>query len=303
MPDSILQLAEADALASAWVQHLADERGIRMLLIKGASLSHHGLRDPRTSADVDALIEPGRFDELCDAILAEGWRKRPDILISRLTTLHSRTFLRDGWPCDLDVHSFFPGFLADPADVFDALWVARERLDFAHRTCDIPGRAASILILALHSLRGTRVQRRHVDELEHLVRLPLSAEEIAEIGALARVTGCVATLESVLPRLGVHVEPTEAELASTDLHEWRERVDSGWAGAYMWTVALRRSPWRERPRILWTAFWPSDRDLLLSRPEVQDRPAHKLLARILRWGRGVKSLPRTARAIWHNRSH
>ena len=69
------------------------------------------------------------------------------------------------------MHSFYPGFLADPAVVFDALWERRVRMEFAHRECDVPDRVSGILILALHSLRGATIQRRHADELEQLLRV------------------------------------------------------------------------------------------------------------------------------------
>lgn len=297
----LLRLDEADELAAAWVFALAERRGIRALLIKGPALHLHGLRDERVSADVDLLVEPARFDELCQAIAESGWTKRPSGFLGELTTVHSVTFLRDGWPCDLDVHSFFPGFLADPAVVFEALWRHRWALPLAHHDCLALDKVSGALVLGLHSLRGATIQARHLDELEQLVRTPFTDEERADLCALARETGCVATLETVLPRLGVHVEPTAEELASPGLRDWRERVTAGSHGSYFWMLALRKSRWSKRPRILWRAVWPTRRDLLVARPETIDTFRGRTRARLARWGRGIRSAPAGLRAVWTHR--
>jgi hypothetical protein len=296
-PATLLRLDEGVDLGHALIQRLAESRGIRVLFIKGPALHRHGLRDARTSGDIDVLVEPTRFDDLCDAITATGWRNRDTVLISRLTTLHSRNFLRDGWPCDLDVHSYFPGFLKPQAEVFDALWERSVRMDFAHRECDVPDRISGVLILALHSLRSATIQPRHAIELEQLTRITLTEQERADAASLALATGCAATLETVLPRLGIVVTPPDSELRSAELREWRERVASGSHGSYFWFVAFRRAPWGERPRLLWRALWPSRHDLLVARPETVDTFSGRTRARVARLGRGVRSLPAAARAV------
>ncbi|MGU3645884.1 nucleotidyltransferase family protein [Microbacterium sp. C23T] len=297
----LLRLDEADELAAAWVCALAERRGIRALLIKGPALHLHGLREERVSADVDLLVEPARFEELCEAIVESGWATRPSGLIGELTTLHSITFMRDGWPCNLDVHSFFPGFLADPADVFKALWRHRWTIPLAHRNCLTLDKVAGALVLGLHSMRGTTMQARHAEELEQLIRTPFTADERTDLGTLARETGCLATLEIVLRRIGVDLEPSAAELASPDLREWRELVSAGSHGSYLWLRALRKSRWHDRPRLLWRAFWPSRRDLLIARPETVDTLRGRTRARLARWGRGIRSAPAGVRAVWTHR--
>lgn len=292
-----LHLGEAVELGHAWLQSLADEHGIRALLIKGPALHRHGLRAPRTSADVDLLVEPARFAEFCELLFEAGWRERPGVLIAQLTSLHSRTFLHDGWPCDVDVHSLYPGFLADPADAFDALWVRRVEMQFAHRACAVPDRAGGILMLALHSLRGATVQDRHAAELEQLVAADLTDDERADVAALAVATGSAATLEAVLPRLGVHVEAPLDESRSDDLKRWRQRVAAGSHGSYFWLSAFRDAPLAQRPWIAFRAVWPTRRDLLVARPETVDTLAGRMRARFARLGRGIRSLPRGLRAV------
>jgi len=296
-----LRLDEADELAAAWVTALAERHGIRALLIKGPSLHLHGLRAARVSADVDVLVEPARYDDLCRAIEESGWIKRDGGMIGELTTLHSKTYLRNGWPCDLDVHSFFPGFLADPTDVFEALWRHRFPLTLAHRECLTLDKIAGVLVLGLHSLRSASIQPRHVNELEQLVRAPLTDTDRADIAALAQATGSIATLETVLRRMGIDVRPTPGDLADPALRHWQERVSSGSHGAYIWMLALRRSKWTQRPRILWRAAWPTRRDLLVARPETVDTVTGRIRARMARWGRGIRSAPAGVGAIWNHR--
>lgn len=302
MPSAVvLRMDEAVALGHAWVQRLADDAGIRILFLKGPTLHRYGLRTQRSSSDVDVLVEPRGFAELCRALSDAGWRERASTFLTPRMSVHSRTLIRDDWPCDIDVHSHFPGFLGAPEDVFEALRARHATMDYAHRPCDVPDRAASVIVLALHSLRGTVRQSRHADELERLVEAPLTAAERAEIATLVRLTGSTATLESVLPRLGIDTRPTAEELASPELRRWRQRVASGSHGAYFWLDAFRRGAWGERLLIVWRAVWPSRVDLLLSRPEVVDSVPGRLEGRIARWGRGIRSLPGAVRAITRHR--
>ena len=80
MEEARLSLDEANDLLSAWAWTRGRERGIRLLLIKGRTLSNDGLRAARTSADVDALVEPARFEEYCQAITEAGWQEIPQTL-------------------------------------------------------------------------------------------------------------------------------------------------------------------------------------------------------------------------------
>lgn len=297
----MLGLREAVELGHAWVQAIAADRGIRVLFLKGPALQQQGLRAGHVSSDVDVLVEPARFAELCAAVRDRGWIERPVIFFDRIRTLHSATLIRTGWPCDLDVHEFYPGFLADPVEVFEALWARREQRELAHRACDVPDRAGGVLILALHSLRGGTANPRHGAELAHLLSVPLTAQERADVAALALATGSTATLSSVLPGLGVHVEPPASQLRSPELREWRRRVDSGSTGTYFWLAALRHARWRARPAILWHAAWPTRRDLLIARPATRDTVAGRLRSRFARATRGVRVLPAALSALVANR--
>lgn len=296
-PPADLRLGEAVELGHALVHHRASELDVRVLLIKGSSLQLHGLRSERQSSDVDVLVEPGHFDRFCATLFEEGWRDRPLGFIGSRTSVHSRTFIRDGWPCDLDVHSFYPGFLAPPAEVFEALWADRVQMPFAHRLCDVPDRLGSALILALHSLRGKALEPRHRRELDELLQIELDGPERARLAELAKRTGCAATLEDVLTRLGVQVAVSDAERSAEEVVRWRRRVASGSHGAYFWIDAFRRGDGRERVAVVRRAVWPTREHLLLSRPETTDTVPGRLRGRLARWGRGIRSVPQAVRAI------
>jgi hypothetical protein len=296
-----LRLGEAVELGHAWVQRLADTNGTRILFLKGPALHRQGLRAERTSSDVDLLVEPRLFEHFCASLLAAGWYERPADFITSRTSVHSRTFLRDGWPCDIDVHSHYPGFLSPAADVFEILWADRVRMTFAHKPCDVPDRLASALILALHSLRGKALEARHGRELDELLQVELDARDRDRLAELAVRTRCAATLEEVLPRMGIHLPLTEDERSTADAVRWRRRVASGSHGAYFWIDAFRRGDGRERVAVAARAVWPSREHLLLSRPDVVDTMSGRLKGRIARWGRGIRSLPQAMRAISQNR--
>lgn len=200
---------------------------------------------------------------------------------------------RAGWPCDVDVHSYFPGFLSDPQVVFDELWNRQQGLRYAHRQVHVPDRPSSILIAALHALRDGAVGARSTADLQWLSSLDLSAHERSDLANLATVTGCDGTLESFLRTLGVDVDPTP----SAALHEWNARVASRSHGAYQWLVLWRSSRWRDRPRVAARAFWPSADDIVFARPEVERRAVPLAVARVQRWGRGLRGLPRSIAAL------
>lgn len=296
-----LARGEAVDLGHAWVQHLADSRGVRVIFIKGPALHRYKLRNPRQSTDIDVLAEPAAFEDLCHAFIEAGWRERPSTFIGSRTSVHSRTFIHDDWPCDVDMHAFYPGFLAPPATVFEALWRDRVAMDFAHRDCAVPSRLASALILALHSLRGTTTQARHQQELDQLLTLDLNSEERAALASLARKTGCAATLEPVLTRLRVNVPIPDHERTTTAAIRWQQRVASGSNGAYFWIDAFRRGDARERLAIARHAVWPTRAELLLARQDVADTPFGLAKGRLERWGRGIRSLPQALRAIGKHR--
>lgn len=297
-----LTVTDAVELCAAWASRLASEAGIRALLVKGAPLSSYGLREARPSADVDMLIDPDRFTDFCQSLIAAGWTERPIPRINDRTGTHSRTYLHQRWPCDIDVHAHFPGFLADPKAVFDALWERRMQYVFAHTSVDVPDRTASAMILALHSLRDGNVRSLHRSEYEGLREISLSDEDRRQIADTVVITGSAATLAPILESW--RVDLTDAErAASAATHDraalatWRGRVAARSNGAYTWWLALESARGIERAAVIHRALWPRAEEVRLSHPEVPDRPGPLAWARIVRLGRGVRGIPASIRAL------
>jgi hypothetical protein len=292
-----LALNEAVALCTAWLQQVARARGIRLLVLKGSALARQGLREPRSSSDVDVLIEPGRFLDFVDCIVSSGWTEFSDTFASEQFVTHSRTFRRDGWPNAIDVHASWPGFLSPADEVFEALWARRVSLDHGQRACDVPDRAANLLMLALHSLRGTTTQDRHARELQGLLRLTLTQEERKETEWLAQQTGCRAPLREVLPLLGIPVEVTDPELRTPQYREWHRNVAHAQGRTASWLIELHRATWKRKGEVLRHGIWPTDRDLLAEHPDVANRVQAKIWARLVRLARGIGQLPRVVPAL------
>lgn len=305
MSDTATRTLPLDAgvrLAHAWLQSLLETTAIRGIFLKGPSMAHHALRAPRISSDVDVLVEPEGAERLLAALRDCGWFERTATLAGRLATQHSRTFVHSAWPCDIDVHLTYPGLLADPAEVFDALWSTRATVEVAHVQCTVPSRSGSVLILALHSLRGNARQRRHAAELESLVRAKFTPAERAEISRLCDATGSRLSLAPVLPLL--RIPPGEQGAAATSAVAsalWRDQVNVGTIGSYVWLTRLNRSTGVARLSLLWRAIWPSRNDLLLSENLTETTLRARTHARIRRLVRGARSLPQAFRALASHR--
>ena len=115
-PAAQLRAPDAAALAYRLVQHRANQAGIRVIFVKGMVANHHRTRPIRNSADADVLVEPHRYQDFISLLAGDEWIERP------------KTLIKQTWPCDIDVHQFFPGFLAEPAGVFELLWARRDTL-------------------------------------------------------------------------------------------------------------------------------------------------------------------------------
>jgi len=283
----------AVTLAGALASRAATRLGARALLIKGQQLASAGLRNPRNSSDVDAWVEPERFEDFIAALVARGWIERPRWRVSDSMTTHSISLLHPEWPCDIDVHRNFPGFLEPAADVFEALWARHTTIDFAGIVCDIPDRAASALILALHSLRSSPDEIRHLNEYNDLVSR-LVAEDDPEfrlaLTEIAAATGAAGTAEPFLLAVGAEVPPFDRD--DPALIAWVAHVNAGNDVTAVFAERWRETPWSRRPHLLVLALWPSNDELRLAQPERTLGPTALVGARFSRLGRAFVSLPR-----------
>lgn len=293
-----LSLPDGCALAAAWLSALGEQHAIRLLVVKGQSLYHHGLRGPHTSADVDVLVEPASFDALCETIARSGWRRRPRTEVGSIWADHSSTYLSETWPCDIDVHRYFPGFLSSPEATFETLWRSRESMTIANRAVLIPNRPASILIAALHQLRDGE-SRTDPEQLRSLTSAELNESDRFELLQLAVETGAIDPARDFLIALGVDAGLIPRHAHSAAAHEWRSRVSANAHGAYFWILLLERTAPKDRIGVLWRAVWPRRATLLIDHPDARDTPLGRTSLRLNRLRRGLSGVVPALRTRLH----
>lgn len=252
----LLQLNEAVPLASALVGFVARLNGMRALIIKGSTLEAYGLRPPRLSTDVDVLVDPSCIEDLAALLSDQGWARRESRFPGQWDAPHSLTLVNDEWPCDIDLHRFFPGFLADPEVVFDELWARRQVLAVAHSECDIPDEPTSALIMALNEGRARGKDKTHTVSRSWVIsRTPEQQKDFRE---LVFSTGSELTFGAAC---GLELFIPDANPPSQD--EFRARLlraMTGDHGTYFWQVAFRHATIRDRVRGLTSlALQPPDR--------------------------------------------
>lgn len=232
-PDAGIELVPlphnvAVELLAAAVNDFAQLHGIRILTIKGRVLADQGLRAVRGSSDVDVLVDPSAFERLWAILRSSGWTDRDRAVLVDLpregTVLapHARTLEHPQWPCHLDLHRYYPGFLNPAQDVFDTLWDARTTIDLAHRACPVPGVADHWLIAALHATRSRDTGQ--LADLEERATSRLSTD-LSDLAERAQITGAAGPLRETLRSLtGATVTLTPEADRLTAL--WRRRVES-----------------------------------------------------------------------------
>ncbi|MGC0368430.1 nucleotidyltransferase family protein [Microbacterium sp. SLBN-111] len=150
----------AVSLLAPVVQAFADRHGIRILGIKGQALALQGLRTARSTGDVDMLVDPSRFDELCALLRHHRWRDRDGKILVPLppegsaSVPHARTLEHPHWPTHLDLHRYYPGFLGPAQETFEFLWDARDRVGDGTLSLEVPARIDHWLLAALHAIRS-----------------------------------------------------------------------------------------------------------------------------------------------------
>ncbi|WP_062527370.1 nucleotidyltransferase family protein [Demequina rhizosphaerae] len=294
------RLAARDAvqLAHVLAVEVAREAGVRALVIKGPTASAHGLRPDRASADADVLIAPGDEEAYLRALVRCGWRERAPGASPDPDFAHSATVLHPQWPCDIDVHRTYPGFIAPPVDVFEALWRRRTVLVIAGREVDAVDRNAAILIGALHALRSAPASPRHGKEIRRLadeVVPALGGSEQADLVALASAIGAVDSARPVLERVSAPLPPPRAHGEDAALDEWRSRVGGHGGMLAQWIPRLARASRRDRMKLLRRVVWPSEEEFRRTHPATAQGRRAAVLGRLARVGRGVRATPR---ALW-----
>lgn len=299
-----LALSEAVPLAHALVDRVAGESEVRLLFIKGPTAVEQGLRAPRGSLDVDALVDPARRDHLAARLTALGWVDEHPYTSPTVLPMHSTTHRHQGWPCELDLHDRFPGFFADPQDVFERLWERRSTVTVAAHALPCPDPAGQALVLALHALRDPHdLSKAH--ELRTLVERASTVftdSALRDLAELARDLGAADTAAPFLDRVGA--PPVgRGTTAPADIQAWDLRTKPAGTTAVSWVHELRRLPWHRRPRYLWYAVWLSDVELRLAEPHLPPGRLSMLRARLRRLRRGLRAVPAAVRSVRRIEGH
>ncbi len=294
MATTTLHQPEAVLLAHALVARLAQEAGARILFIKGPTAVALGVRPDRPSTDVDVLADRAGFVALCAALEECGWQRRNAGTGLRhaadLAFEHSAHFIHPQWPCDLDVHFSFPGFLAPESEVFEALWTARTTVEVAGRSVPTPSAPGQALVVALHALRDSEKATSQQDLAtlrDGVSGWPPGTR--AQLTELAAATGASDSAGSFLEEVGAAV-PTDDQRYAARLADWRAR-QHGFGPSTMWLVELRRAPWKDKPATLLRALVPPPAHLVGSYDATDLSRGRLTVLHLQRWGRGLASMP------------
>jgi hypothetical protein len=108
VPDSAnetqLSIPEGVLLGHALASRVADNLGIRAFFIKGPASVIQGLRQAKTSSDVDIFVAPSSLEQMLQGLRERCWRERPVDPDSKNLPKHSITLEHPDWPCCIDVH-------------------------------------------------------------------------------------------------------------------------------------------------------------------------------------------------------
>jgi hypothetical protein len=287
-----LSIPEGVLLCHALVARVAEGLGVRAFFIKGPASVMQGLREPKTSTDVDVFVAPASLDHMVEGLRERGWRERPVDPDSRTFPKHAVTLNHPEWPCCIDVHFRFPGMESPARDCFEVLWANTDRLELAGQEVHIPSAPLGILILALHALRSPHLPACR-QELEFLARVTKRQSRASALLDMATATGSLAAMRSFLEDL---VPETALPEWPEPSMEWRNRIMAKEPGSAR-LIAIAQGPWREKPKMLWRAVFPRP-DVFLSGNIYADLSARGLLLQHqARWVRFLRSVPRIARDL------
>lgn len=287
-----LSIPEGVLLGHALAARVADSLGIRAFFIKGPASVIQGLRQPKTSADVDIIVAPSSLEGMLQGLRERGWRERPVDPDCRTFPKHSVTVDHLEWPCCIDVHFRFPGMSHDATDCFEVMWASTEDLKLAGQCVRVPSKALGILILALHALRSPQLPpcKQELEFLAHLTERQSQASAILEI---ATATGSLAAMRPFLEDL----LPESPELGwPQPSTEWRNRLKAKQPGSAR-LIAIVQAPWRNKPQMLWRALFPRPEVFLSGNIYADVSPRGRLLQHRARWARFLRSAPHALRDL------
>jgi hypothetical protein len=290
----------AVALLPALVAATATQHAIRTMLIKGPVLAAQSLRAPRHSSDADVLIDPKHFERFCALMSERGWSDRDSKALAPLGGVdvsplapHSLTLLHPQWPSSIDVHRFYPGFLANPQAVFDELWKQRGSYRSGNYPCSRPSRIDHWLLAMLHIERSPRDAER--TELLNAAR-DFSPAEREALAVRSVQLGAAWPLEHHLAHLGIPV-PAVPDFLARARADWLILVSPDPHDDYAVADEMARASLLGRVRILWRAAFPPEQTFRMFH-NVGPRRRHLYAAYAARVMTRARRVPRMLVTAW-----
>lgn len=284
-------VGEGVELAYLMVARIARDEGVRALAVKGPAAAEYGLRSKRPVADADILVDPADFERLYSLLRQRGWHPRTGREAPRFLEWHSRTLIHDSWPCDIDLHRYFPGFFGRPQEVFEILWGGRRVRSGMSGSVLLPSPAGMAAVVALHAARAPESERSRQDwvTVERALRELFCGAEREEFREITRV----GRAQWVLRSLFVDAELGSASDDATPEQKrlWRKnQLDVAEKSAELWLEELRTAPLRRFLPVLFSAIWVPRRDIPRNDPSHLPTRAESWAFQKSRWRRGLAAL-------------
>lgn len=283
----------AGPFLTVWLDARARSWNLRVLPIKGVVFNEQGSRRAKLSYDVDVLVHPADHAELVLRLSEEGWRPTHDEHALLATEPHSDTLLHEFWPCTIDVHRRWPGFLATPTDAFEAIWRERTQLPMLDRPIAVPSFRSAVLISALNETRNRPRSElaRALEECARRASAEFGDRAAAELAEIARRTGAEQTAAGLLEMLGADPVP---RVESPELHEWELAVSAKGNSTASWALRIREARWFERPALVIDALALSPGRIRALRPGATRGELIRVWFGRLRKGLGDVKVARTS---------
>lgn len=280
---------EAGPLLHALCARAAEDVGVRALAIKGPVVALQGLRAPRASADIDVLVHPDDLQRYAERLRKAGWYDPPQVSTPRLIPSHSVDLLHEHWPCGIDLHHYYPGFLAPDGEVFEELWTRRASYELAGVEVPALDPVAQTALVALHLLRDDpHGQGGGFQDLTRRASDVLGSSDRDDLLELARTTDALVPLLPLLTSLGLEpASPLEARYPER-LGLWRERAGSRLGDN--WAAYFRRLPWWQWPVGAWRALMLPEEELRAYHSDRQTEISTRRL-RLRRLRRAMQRVP------------
>lgn len=285
-------------VATAEVMHGLGRRGVGAILMKGPCLATWLYDSPgeRDYADVDVLIDPGRWRDAESVLLELGFNLSRDTFADEWDPdRHANYWERDG--VNVDLHWRIVGISTDPRRAWQQLSSATERVNVAGIEVEALGIPARALQLALHAAQhGVKVPQPMADLARGVARLPegcwreaatlasqLDARERMSVGLRLLPEG-----RSLAERLGLSSEvSTPSALASQTTPPWSWRL-----------YAISTAPGiGQKARRLAQGLVPPASYVRLQFPWARTGGLALVLAYVIRLVAGVRHLPGAIRAL------